>query len=250
MTDSDTPGHTRNDGPDEGPVGVPRTRDFHGMPAERVDDGYQRIASPAQDFRARLARFVLALFRWKLGGPPPLLKKYVIVAAPHTTWADGVWMLAFAWSWGLNVRWMGKASLARGPLGWIPRRLGIIPVERSAPHKLVANMAEQFARHDELLLSTPPEGTRDRREFWKSGFYQIALAARVPICLSYLDYAAREAGFGPCFMPCGEASADMDRVRAFYKASWGKNPALFTPPLLREEVASSDSRAGKAVAQD
>jgi 1-acyl-sn-glycerol-3-phosphate acyltransferase len=181
---------------------------------------------------------VLRLGGWKIGGPPPALDKYVIIAAPHTTWFDGFWMLAFAWSWGIELAWMGKASLTKGPLGWIPRKFGVIPVERSSPQGLVAQVVEQFAVRDSMLLAIPPEGTRARREWWKSGFYQIARMADVPICMSYLDYSKHEAGFGPCFEVGEDIVADMDRVRAFYKAEWAKHPELFTPPRLQEETMS------------
>jgi 1-acyl-sn-glycerol-3-phosphate acyltransferase len=92
---------------------VAQTRDFHGCPAESVDDGYERRTVPGRGFRAWFARTVLRLGGWKIGGPPPKLDKYVIIAAPHTAWWDGVWMLAFAWSWGIELAWMGKASLTK-----------------------------------------------------------------------------------------------------------------------------------------
>jgi len=224
------------------------TRDFQGLPADHVDDGYDRLTLRARGFRASVARFILGLCGWKLGGPPPSLDKYIVVAAPHTSWWDGFWMLAFAWSWGLQIHWMGKASLATGLLGWIPSRLGMIPVERSGPQQLVAEIARQFAVREEMVLSMPPEGTRGRGEYWKSGFLRIAAATGVPICLSYLDYEGREAGFGPCFMPGDDMVADMDRVRAFYKASWAKYPVQFTPPRLRDEVESP--QPGEAAASE
>lgn len=185
-----------------------------------------------------MARLLLRLGGWTIGGPPPKLDQYVIVAAPHTAWMDGVWMLAFAWSWGIELAWMGKSSLTKGPLGWIPRRFGVIPVDRSAPQGLVGQIVEQFATRESLLLSIPPEGTRGKRDYWKSGFYQIARGAELPICLSYLDYHTREAGFGPMIEVSDDIVADMDRVRAFYKTEWAKYPALFTLPRLREETMS------------
>ncbi len=173
-------------------------------------------------------------------GAPPEVKKCVIVAAPHTALADGFWMLMFAWWWGLRISWLVKRSAVRGPFGWFLRRMGAIPVDRSAPQGLVGELAAEFASRDELLLSIPPEGTRARREYWKSGFYHIALSAKVPICLSYLDYARRTGGFGPCFPLTGNYRADMDRIRAFYQEISGKHPARFTHPRLREESQDSE----------
>ncbi|PRP99933.1 Acyltransferase [Enhygromyxa salina] len=217
---------------------VSRIRDFQGLPAACVDDGYERRTIRGRGLRARFAATCLRLGGWTVGGAPPTINKYVIVAAPHTTWWDGFWMLAFAWVWGVDLAWMGKASLTRGPLGWIPRACGVIPVERSAPQGLVAQIVEQFESRESLLLAIPPEGTRGKRDYWKSGFYQIAVGAELPICLSYLDYKTREAGFGPMIEPDDDVCATMDRVRAFYKTEWAKHPQLFTPPLLREEQMS------------
>ena len=212
----------------------------------RLDDGFERHAEPGVGFRAWFAGVVLRIGGWKIGAAPPKLDKYVIIAAPHTSWWDGVWMLAFAWWWGIDLSWMGKASLTKGPLGWIPRKFGVIPVDRSAPQGLVAEVVAQFEQRDRLLLAIPPEGTRAKRDYWKSGFYQIARVAKLPICMSYLDYSQREAGFGPCL----EVSDDMDRVRAYYKPEWAKYPKLFTLPRLKEEDslerAGDDDRSGLA----
>jgi 1-acyl-sn-glycerol-3-phosphate acyltransferase len=73
---------------------------------------------------------------------------------------DGVWMLAFAWYWGIDLAWIGKASLAKGPLGWLTRRVGLIPVDRSAAQGMVAQIVEQFDKRDSLFLSIPPERSR------------------------------------------------------------------------------------------
>lgn len=223
-------------------------RDFEGRPCEQVDDGYERRTIRGRGGRARFATFCLWLGGWTIGGAPPKdLHKYVIIAAPHTTWWDGFWMLAFAWWWGVDLNWMGKKSITKGALGPIAKRAGLVPVDRSAPQGLVGQMVDQFAERETIMLAIPPEGTRAKRDYWKSGFYQIARGAGVPICMSYLDYEKREAGFGPMFMPSDEVSADMDRIRAFYKVQWGRHPELFTHPRLREEdvVVKLESRRPK-----
>jgi 1-acyl-sn-glycerol-3-phosphate acyltransferase len=202
----------------------------------RLDDGFERRTEPTRGgLKHWLAVMLLRLGGWTIGAAPPKLDKYVIIAAPHTSWWDGVWMLAFAWWWGIELSWMGKASLTKGPLGWIPRKIGLIPVDRSAPHGLVAEVVKQFEARESLLLAIPPEGTRAKRDYWKSGFYQIARVAKLPICMSYLDYSRREAGFGPCLVVSDDMVADMDRVRAYYKPEWAKYPELFTLPRLKEE---------------
>jgi 1-acyl-sn-glycerol-3-phosphate acyltransferase len=115
------------------------------------------------------------------------------------------------------------------------QRFGAIPIDRSGSLGLVKQLVEQMKTRDEMRLLLSPEGTRLRGERWKSGFYHLAREAGVPICLSYLDYARRRGGFGPCFQPTGNFRADMDLVRAFYADVKGRLPEQFTPPLLAEE---------------
>lgn len=213
-------------------------------------DDVPRREQPDTGWDHRLAAALLRRGKWTIGHPPPLLDKYVVVAAPHTEWWDGFWMLCFARWWGLRINWLAKKSVVRWPVAGLLRRTGVVPVDRSAPQGLVGQIVEQFEQREQLVLSIPPEGTRARREYWKSGFYHIAQQANVPVCLSYLDYGKRESGFGPCFRLSGNVRADMDRIREFYSGITGKIPENFTPPRLREEdepqVEAQDSAAASA----
>ena len=192
---------------------------------------------------------VLRLGGWTVETPPPDLKKYVVIAAPHTYWWDGFWMISFGWRFGLSLAWLVKLATAHGPIGWLVRRSGGVPVDRSSPQGLVQQLVTEFRQRDSLVLVIPPEGTRSKREFWKSGFYHIARQADVPIVLAYLDYGRTAVGCGPCFKLTGNISADMQKIRDFYSTMRGKNPGNFTEPRLREELeaaseASADSGAG------
>ncbi|MBK7948740.1 MAG: 1-acyl-sn-glycerol-3-phosphate acyltransferase [Deltaproteobacteria bacterium] len=193
--------------------------------------------------RRALARLFLAATGWKPEGDPPGPRRYVLIAAPHTTNWDFPYLLAFAEHFGMRISWLGKASLFRGPLGPIMRALGGIPIERSRSENRVAAMAKIFEEHDDLGLVVPAEATRGRTEFWKSGFYYIALTARVPIVMSFLDYTRKRGGIGPAFLPTGNVSRDMDAVRAFYADKQGKFPEAFGPVRLREESERSEASA-------
>lgn len=206
-----------------------------------------RIYAPRKrPLRRWFARFVMAIAGWTLETPPPDLKKMVIVAAPHTYWWDGFWMKAFSWAFALPLSWLVKSSTTRGPLGWLIRRTGGVPVERSSPQGLVQQLVNEFRERDELVLVIAPEGTRARREFWKSGFYHVAHKAGVPICLSYLDYGRTAVGCGPVFYTTGDITADMNKIREFYSKMRGKIHENFTEPRLREEVELSAVEGGEA----
>jgi 1-acyl-sn-glycerol-3-phosphate acyltransferase len=65
----------------------------------------------------------LRSFGWKIEGPKPPFKKYLILAAPHTSNWDVPAMLAMSYVYGIRVSWIGKHSLFRGPLGPLMRFL-------------------------------------------------------------------------------------------------------------------------------
>jgi 1-acyl-sn-glycerol-3-phosphate acyltransferase len=187
-----------------------------------------------------VSRFLAALFLrlrgWKAEGAIPAASKYVLIAAPHTTNWDLFYFLALAQVMGLKVRWMGKQSLFRGPMGTVMRALGGIPIRRERSGNLVSQIADAFASADDLVVTVPAEGTRSYVAHWKSGFYHIALAAQVPIVLGYLDYARKRGGLGPEVIPTGNIREDMDEVRAFYGDIQGKYPQKFGAIRLKEEM--------------
>jgi len=197
----------------------------------------------ALGFKAAAGRWVLKLGGWSFEGTLPSERRYVLIAAPHTSNWDFVWMIAMALALGVRLRWMGKASLFESPLGWLYRALGGIPTRQDLQGDLVAQSAARFAESDELVLAVPAEGTRRRAQTWRSGFYHIARLARVPIVPGYLDYARRRGGMGPPLLPSGNVHADMDRLRAFYADKTGRYPSQFTEPRLADEGLSGSEAA-------
>ncbi|MBW3551416.1 MAG: 1-acyl-sn-glycerol-3-phosphate acyltransferase [Proteobacteria bacterium] len=102
-------------------------------------------------------------------GAFPDIPKLVLIGAPHSSNWDGVWGFAAKMALGLDIRILGKDSLFRVPwLGWLLRRFGVIPVDRSAPHGVVEQMAALIHGVDRLWLGLAPEGTRRPVERWKS----------------------------------------------------------------------------------
>jgi 1-acyl-sn-glycerol-3-phosphate acyltransferase len=108
------------------------------------------------------------------------------------------------------------------------RWLGGIAVNRAQSSNLVAASAESIRRaNGPLQLIVPPEGTRSKTRYWKTGFYYIALGAQVPIVMAYMDYANKVSGLGPIFQPTGDVERDMAAIKAFYAPFKGKNAHQF-----------------------
>jgi 1-acyl-sn-glycerol-3-phosphate acyltransferase len=166
---------------------------------------------------------------WQVQGAlAPEARKSVFIAAPHTSNWDLPYTLMVAFALDLDIRWMGKASLFRWPFGWFMRWLGGIPVDRSRSNDLVAASALALTEAPGAMqLIVPPEGTRGRTRYWKTGFYYIAAAARVPIVMAYMDYERKVSGLGPIFVPTGDIEADMARIKVFYAPFKGRNAAQF-----------------------
>jgi len=172
----------------------------------------------------RLAYFILRLIGWRTYVLNPRLTRYVLIGAPHTSnWDFGLMLLLMA-AEQLPIRFMGKDSLFRGPLGPLMRSLGGIPVNRRERSNLVDQIAAKFGEYDDLIIGIAPEGTRRKTSHWKTGFYYIALKAKVPIAMAYLDYGNKIIGVGPTFMPSGDLQADFEIIREFYTGIVGKNP--------------------------
>lgn len=189
----------------------------------------------------RLRSAPLRLAGWALEGDVPSEKKYVCLAFPHTSNWDGVLLVAVAQSVGLELSWMIKREWVRGPVGAVLRRLGAVAIDRSGAHHVVTEMIERFKTHDRIVLAIPPEGTRRRVAYWRSGFYHIAMGAGVPVVPAYLDYRRKRAGLGPAIRLTGDARADMDAIRAFYAriGAEARIPENVSPIRLRDEGSAS-----------
>ncbi len=186
--------------------------------------------------RYLIGRCWLALFGWRLVGLQPLPRGTVMIAAPHTSNWDLVFMIAAAWVLRARISWLGKDAIFRNPIfrpfmTW----LGGIPIDRSTRGETVRRIAERFREIPSLILAVPVEGTRGKTEYWKSGFYHIARTAGVPIGLGFLDYAKRHCGVARILELTGNVRTDMDRIREFYRGVTGKYPELHGTPRLREE---------------
>ena len=179
-----------------------------------------------------LRGFSLAFLRltgWTVEGTlPPQAAKSVFIAAPHTSNWDLPYTLMVAFALRLNPYWMGKHTIFKAPFGPVMRWLGGIAVNRDQANNLVAASAQAIREVDgPVQLIVPPEGTRSKTRYWKTGFYYIAQTAGVPIVMAYMDYSTKRSGLGPLFQPTGDVDADMAAIKAFYAPFKGKNADQF-----------------------
>jgi 1-acyl-sn-glycerol-3-phosphate acyltransferase len=167
--------------------------------------------------KQKIALGLLKLFGWKIVGDVPQLAQAVLIVAPHTSsWDFPLGVLARA-AINLRIRFIGKAPLFRPPFGFIFRWLGGFPVARSVSQDTVAFVVQMFRENPEFLFALSPEGTRKYTPHIRSGFYQIALQAGVPIVMVGFDFGRKEVQLRPPFMPTGDKKEDFEFILAYFR---------------------------------
>jgi 1-acyl-sn-glycerol-3-phosphate acyltransferase len=188
---------------------------------------------------SHLARALLRLAGWQLQFDGLPARQGVLIAYPHTSNWDFVVGVLAKWAIGLQFAFWGKDSLFRIPLfgPWL-RWLGGIPVDRFNARGVVADMVRRFeqARADDeyLWLALAPEGTRRYQPHWRSGFYQVALQAGVPLGLAFFDYRRKRIGVLGFVRLSGDREADLASIGTAYAGVAGRHPALSAPVVFKE----------------
>ena len=170
-----------------------------------------------------LARAVFTLGGWRTQGAWPDLPRVVVIVAPHSSAWDAIWGLAAKVGLGLGIVFIGKKEAFWGPVGWILRKVGGMPIDRSAPGGIVDQVANEMRRAERMWFVLAPEGTRRAVEHWKPGFWRIAKAAGVPVFCIGFDYPTRRIVLGELVELSDDLEADMQRIRALFKNYRGKN---------------------------
>jgi 1-acyl-sn-glycerol-3-phosphate acyltransferase len=183
----------------------------------------QAPRSGGNAFSRAFGRAVLALGGWKLVGEWPDLRKVVVIVAPHSSAWDAIWGLAAKVAMGLGIVFIGKKEAFWGPIGWILRRVGGMPVDRGAPGGVVEQVANEMLRAERMWFVLAPEGTRRKVEQWKPGFWRIARAAGVPVFTVGFDYPTRRIRLGQLVTLTDDLEADMARIRPLFAAYRGKH---------------------------
>lgn len=172
----------------------------------------------------RAALGLLRLFGWRSRLVWPPEARGIIVVYPHTSNWDFIVGVLFRIGNGLPANWIGKAEMFRGPFGRWFERIGGIPIDRRRTQGFIPAMLEEFRRRDWMWVAIAPEGTRSYADHLKSGFYQLALGADVPIGLGYIDYGTRTVGIETYVRMTGDKERDMERLREFYADKTGRRP--------------------------
>lgn len=174
----------------------------------------------------RALLWLVRLFGWKTSFVWPPEPKGIILVYPHTSNWDFPLGLAFRIGHDLPANWIGKVEMFPGPFRGLLERVGGIPVVRNRATGFVDALVREYGRRNWMWVAITPEGTRSHTDHFKSGFYQLALAANVPVALAYIDYATRTVGMDTYVRFTGDEERDLDVIRGFYSTKRGCKPEL------------------------
>lgn len=174
-------------------------------------------------FTRWIGRAVMRLGGWTIAGDWPDVPRLVVIAAPHSSAWDVVWGLAAKVAMGVDVVFMGKQEAFWGPVGWLLRRFGGLPVNRSAPGSVVEQVSDGLRTSERMWFVIAPEGTRRAVEKWKPGFWRIAKRAGVPVFCVWFHYPEKTLGLGPVVELSDDVNADLVRIRALFAPHMGRN---------------------------
>lgn len=188
----------------------------------------------------RLAMKLINLAGWRV--PPfPDVNKAIVIGGPHTSNWDGVIGLTAAVALGLNTRFLIKHSAFIGPLGWLLRKLGAIPVDRKKAGGIVGQAVRELQSSDRLMLVVAPEGTRSNARQWKAGFHRIARKAQLPIVVTVADYGTKELRFPLILEPTDSLEADLEQLYQCFASVTPKHPSKLSDPVRERYLARHDS---------
>ncbi|MBD1581155.1 lysophospholipid acyltransferase family protein [Pseudoalteromonas sp. S16_S37] len=171
-----------------------------------------------------LGALVLKLLGWRIVGAFPNHNKFVAAVAPHTSNWDFFIAISVKLSLGIEIKFLGKHSIFIGPFGWLLKKLGGIPVERSHAHGMVKQVSDIFKQSDALILGIAPEGTRKKTPQWKCGFLHIAKSANVPIVPMALDYRTKTFVIMSPYYISDDIPQELQKIIALFDKNMAKYP--------------------------
>ena len=124
---------------------------------------------------------------------------------------------------------MVKGELFVGPLGWLLRKMGGIPVDRKRGSNVALSVIREMKAQKTVHLALAPEGTRQPVKRWKTGFHTIAREVGCPVYMGYFDWATKRVSRGHKVELTDDARADMARIQALYEEMHlgAKHPEMY-----------------------
>ncbi len=165
------------------------------------------------------------LMKWKIiGNISEETKKCILLVVPHTSWHDfyiGVFTRGIL---GKDMNFVAKKELFIFPFGYYFQWMGGAPLNRSKNENKVEVIAKIFEQKKEFRLAIAPEGTREKVNKWKTGFYYIAKEANIPVVPVAFDWKNRAVKIGEPYFVTENLEKDIAILEKHFEGVIGKVP--------------------------
>ena len=163
----------------------------------------------------------LRVLGWNIQGSFPKLSKYIVAVVPHTSWIDFFVGLMVRSISGEQINFIGKKELFTPFLGWFFRFLGGTPIDRYGPGGSVESIVKIFRENKKFRIALAPEGTRQKVQKLKTGYYHIAKQLKIPIVPVSFDYRSKKIIIHPNFYTTNDESRDLKKLEILFKGFVG-----------------------------
>ncbi len=170
---------------------------------------------------------ILKTLGWKVVGEFPDIKKSIIIFAPHTAHIDALYGKLGINEMGIKYTFLSKKELFFFPMNLVMKKFGSIPVRGVKNANAIFQVVDLLNRAEELHIVISPEGRIQRMPKWNRGFYHMAVKAKVPIIVAYLDYEKKETGVKGVIYNVQDYESVLKKINILYKDVSGKRPEQF-----------------------
>jgi len=177
-------------------------------------------------------KYILSnILGWKIIGEFPDIKKSIVIYPPHTSYMDAFYGKLYFNKLCIRHKFLSKKELFFFPMNIAMKLFGSIPACGVNNKNAIYQLTQMFEKAKELHIIVSPEGTRKKVINWNKGFYYMALKAKVPIVVGYLDYQKKEIGIKGVIDNLENKNTVMHQINTMYKDVTAKYPENFSLDL-------------------
>lgn len=162
---------------------------------------------------------------------PKEVKRYVLLSVPHTSNWDAIRGMLYFYKTKVPAKFTIKKNWLKFPIKNLLEGLGAMGIDREKGKigntNTIKAMINMFKDNNDFILAFTPEGTRKPVKRWKTGFYHVALEAKVPIAIGVTDYKNKVCSINALIYPTGSLENDMRLILSYYNKSQAKFPEKF-----------------------
>jgi len=169
--------------------------------------------------------------------PKEVGDKFVLIGFPHNTNKDGPLGVAYSFYNRKRISPMMKKELFVWPFSVFFNLMGFISIDRSSKHNVVDQIADEFSKKEKFIPAIMPEGTRSDVKSIKTGFWNIAKKADVPIVLLYKDHKQRRLRILAHIKTSDSIIDDLLKIEDIYKKEGYQIPVEETIQRLKNKIS-------------